>query len=148
MFQNINSRPTPEKVPYYHIRVARDLVRRFSLFIVIFLLVTDLFHAQSQVLDSFFSTIPGFKTDLDSKSAQVCSADSADDTLATHGARSSRTRAGKRKAANTPPQKNPWKEVWNRSSKINIDELALKPSSALTPPESTEGRYYFCRSNR
>jgi hypothetical protein len=40
MFQNISSWPTPEKVPYYHIGVAWDPVRRFSLFVVIFLWVT------------------------------------------------------------------------------------------------------------
>jgi hypothetical protein len=81
----------PEKVPYYHIGVARDPVRRFSLFIMIFLLVTYSFHAQIQVLDSFFSTIPGFKIDSDSKLARAQSADLADDNLASHGARSSRT---------------------------------------------------------
>jgi hypothetical protein len=98
---------------------------------------------------SFFSIIPDFKTDSDSKSARAWSADSADDNLASHGAGSSRTRAGNRKAADTPPlQKNPQKEVQNRSSGINVDEPALNPSSALTPLESTEGRYYFCRSNR
>jgi hypothetical protein len=74
MFQNISSWPTPEKVPYYHIGVTRDPVRRFSLFIIIFLLVTYLFHGQIQVLDSFFSTIPGFKTYSDSKSAWAQSA--------------------------------------------------------------------------
>jgi hypothetical protein len=67
MFQNISCWPTHEKVPYYHIGVAQDPVRRFSLFVVIFLLVTYLFHAQIQVLNIFFSIIPGFKTDSDSK---------------------------------------------------------------------------------
>jgi hypothetical protein len=149
MFQNICSWPTPKKVPYYHIGVGQDLVRQFSLFIVIFMLLIYLFHAQIQVLDSFFSTIPGFKTDSDSKSAQARTADSADDNLVSHDSEPSRTRTGKRKATDTPPpQKNPRKEVWYRSSKINIDEPTSNPSSAPTPPESIEGRYYFCRSNR
>jgi hypothetical protein len=108
MFQNISSWPTPEKVPYYHIGVAWDPVRQFSLFVVIFLLVTYLFYAQIQVLDTFSSTISVFKTYSDSKSAWAQSADSADDNLVSHGVESSRTRAGKRKAADTPPpQKNP-----------------------------------------
>jgi hypothetical protein len=103
-----------------------------------------LFHAQIQVLDSFFSTIPSFKIDSDSKSAQAWSVDLADDNLASHGVGSSRTQADNRKAADTPPpQKNPQKEVRNRSSGINIDEPASNPSSAPTPPESSEGRYYF-----
>jgi hypothetical protein len=144
MFQNISSWPTPEKVPYYHIGVTRDPVRRFSLFIVIFLLVTYLFHGQIQVLDSFFSTIPGFKTYLDSKSAWAQSANSAYDTFASHGVGSSRTQAGKRKATDTPPPlKNPRKKVWNRSSGINIDESASNPSSTPTPLKSIEGRYYI-----
>jgi hypothetical protein len=94
MFQNINSWPPAEQVHSYNIAVTRDSVRRFGHIVVIFLLFTYELEVQFQALDSFISTIPGFKTNLDSISAQTWSADSTDDSLAGHGAGSSRTRAG------------------------------------------------------
>jgi hypothetical protein len=149
MFRNISSWPHAEQVHSYNIGVDWDSVRRFSLMVIIFLLFTYELEVQFQVLDSFISTIPGFKSVLDSISAQTRSADSTDDLLAGHGARSSRTRAGKRKAADTPPpQKKPQKEVWNRSSRIKIEEPTSNPSPAPTPLESTGERYYFRQSNR
>jgi hypothetical protein len=60
-------------------------------------------EVQFQVLDSFISTIPSFKTNSASISTWTRSANSTDDSLAGHDARSPRTRAGKRKAADTPP---------------------------------------------
>jgi hypothetical protein len=100
----------------YNIGVDRDPVRRFSLILVIFLLFTYKLEVQFQVLDSFISTIPGFKSDSDSISAHTGSDSSTNDSLAGHGVGSSRTRAGKHKAVDTPPQKKPQKEVRNRSS--------------------------------
>jgi hypothetical protein len=67
-----------------------------------FLLVTYFLHVQLWVLDSFISTIPGFKTDADPISAKTQSAESTDDSSTGHGAESSRTRASKRKATFTP----------------------------------------------
>jgi hypothetical protein len=82
------------------------------------------------------STIPGFKSDSDSIFARTWSADSTDDSLASHSARSSRTQVVKCKAADTPPRKKKHrKEVQNRSSGIKIEEPASNPSPALTPPE-------------
>jgi hypothetical protein len=91
-------------------------------------------------LDSFFSTILGFKTDSDSILAQTQSVDSTVDSLMGHGVGSSRTQASKRKAADTPPpQEKPRKQVRNKSSGIKIIELASNPSLAPTPLESTGG---------
>jgi hypothetical protein len=60
-----------------------------------------------QALDSFASTIPGFKGDdpilAIPISTQVPSVESADDSSTSPNARSSRTRAGKLKAAATLP---------------------------------------------
>jgi hypothetical protein len=144
MFQNTSSWPPAEQVRSYHLGVDRDPVRQFSLIFINFLLFTYLLHVQFQVLDSFFFTIPGFKTDLDSILAWTLSAESADDSLVGHGVGSSRTQAGKRKAADTPPpQKKPQKEVWNRASGIKINDPASNPSPAPTPPKSIRGRFNF-----
>jgi hypothetical protein len=149
MFQNTSSWPPAKQVHSYHLGVDQDPVRRFSLIFINFLLFTYLLHVQFQVLDSFFSTIPNFKTDSYSILAWTRSVESADDSLAGHGAGSSRTRAGKRKAVNTPPsQKKPWKEVRNRAYRIKINDLASNPSPTPTPPKSTGGRFNFRRSNR
>jgi hypothetical protein len=130
--------PLAKQVRAYHIGVDRDLVRQFSLIFVNFLLLTYLLLVQFQVLDSFFSTIPVFKTDSDSISPQTQSAESADASLAGHGAGSSRTRAGKHKSTNTPPQKKKsQKEVPNRASRIKINDPASNPSPAPT----TEGGF-------
>jgi hypothetical protein len=94
MFQDITSWPTAKLVRSYHIGVDRDPVRRFSLIVIIFFLFTYFPQVQFQVLDSFFSTIPDFKTDSDSILARSQSADSTDDSMAGHSAGSSRTRAG------------------------------------------------------
>jgi hypothetical protein len=145
MFQNINSWPLAEQMHLYNVAVIRDLVRRF---------VSQFFFCLVMSLKSNFRYwIPSFPPSPASKHsdsifARTRSADSTDDSLAGHGARSSRTRAGKRKAADTPPHKKPRKEVWNKSSKIKIEESASNPSPAPTPPKSTRGRYYFRRSNR
>jgi hypothetical protein len=112
-------------------------------------LFTYLLHVQFQVLDSFFSTIPNFKTDSDSILTRTWSAESADESLAGHDAESSRTQAGKHKAADTPQKKKkPWKEVQNRASGIKINDPASSPSPAPTPPKSTGARFNFRRSNR
>jgi hypothetical protein len=149
MFQNTSSWPPAEQVRSYHLGVNRDPVRRISLIFINFLLVTYLLHVQFQVLDSFFSTIPGFKTDSETISAQTQSAETADDSLVSNGAKSSRTRAGKRKAADTPPpQKKPRKEVRNRASGIKINDSASNPFPAPIPLESTRVRFNFCQSNR
>jgi hypothetical protein len=144
MFQNISSWPPAEQLHSYNIGVNWDPVRRFSLIVIIFLLFIYELEIQFQVLDSFISTITSFKSDSDSISAHTQSVDSTNDSMAGHGARSSRTRAGKRKATNTPPQKKkPQKEVWNRSTGIKIEEPTSNPSLAPTPLESTSERYYF-----
>jgi hypothetical protein len=149
MFQNTSSWPPAEQVHSYHLGVDRDPVRRFSLIFINFILLTYLLHVQFQVLDSFFSTIPSFKTNSDSISAQTESAKSADESLVGHGARSSRTQTSKRKATDTPPQKKkPRKEVWNWASGIKINDPASNPSPAPTPQESIGGRFNFRRSNR
>jgi hypothetical protein len=54
-------------------------------------------------MDIFFSTIPDFKTDLDSILPWTKSAESADASLTGHGVGSSSTRAGKLKAIDTLP---------------------------------------------
>jgi hypothetical protein len=149
MFQNTSSWPPAEQVCSYHLRVDRDPVRQISLIFINFLLVTYLLHVQFQVLDSLLSTIPGFKIDSKTILAWTWSAESADDSLAGYGARSSRTRARKHKAVDTPPQKKkPWKEVRNRASGIKINNPVSNPSTAPTPPESTRGRFNFHQSNR
>jgi hypothetical protein len=72
------------------------------------------------------------------------SAESADDSSAGPGARYPRTRAGKRKAAATPPpQKKP-----RKVSGIKINDPAPNPSPGPTPPTSTRGRFTMRRSNR
>jgi hypothetical protein len=58
---------------------------------MIFLLVTYLLHVQIQVLDSFLSTIPDFKTYSNSILGLPRYADPADDSLVGHGVGSSRT---------------------------------------------------------
>jgi hypothetical protein len=100
MFQNISSWPPAEQRHSYNIGVGRDPVRQFGHIVVIFLLFTYELEVQFQVLDSFISSISGFKTDSDSISTWTRSADSIDDSLVGYG--SSRTRAGKRKADDTP----------------------------------------------
>jgi hypothetical protein len=102
MFQNTNSWPPVEQVRSYHLGVDRDPVRQISFIFINFLLVTYLLCVQFQVLDSFFSTIPNFKTDSETISAQTQSIESTYDSLAGNGVESSRTRAGKRKTADTP----------------------------------------------
>jgi hypothetical protein len=148
-FQNTSSWPPVEQVRSYHLGVDQDPVRRFSLIFINFLLFTYLLLGQFQVLDNFFFTIPGFKTDSDSISAKTRSAESADESLVGHGVGSSRTHADKHKAIDTPSQKKkPWKEVWNRASEIKVNNPASNPSPAPTPPETVEGGFNFCRSNR
>jgi hypothetical protein len=56
-----------------------------------FFLVTYFLYVQLQVLDSFFSTIPGFKSDIDPISARTHSVELASDSSAGPGAGSSRT---------------------------------------------------------
>jgi hypothetical protein len=129
----------------YHLGVNRDPVRRISLIFINFLLITYLLHVQFHVLDSFFFTIPDFKTDSKSISAWTRSVELADDLLAGHGVGSSRTHAGKRKAADTPPQKKKSQnKVRNRASKIKINDPAPNPSPTPTPLESTGERFNFC----
>jgi hypothetical protein len=143
MLQNHCSWPPAEQVRSYHLGVDRDPARRFSLIFVNFLLFTYLLHVQFQVRDSFFSTIPGFKTDSDSILARTQSAKSADESLVDHGAESSRTRACKRKATDTPQKKKSQKEVRNTVSRIKINDPASNPSPAPSPLESTKGRFNF-----
>jgi hypothetical protein len=150
MLQNTSSWPSAEQVCSYHLGIVRDPVRQISPIFINFLLVTYLLHVQFQVLDSFFSTIPGFRTDSETILAQTRSTETADDSLAGNGVRSSRTRAGKCKAADTPPpqKKKPQKEVRNRASGIKINNLAFNPSPAPTPLKSIVGRFNFRQSNR
>jgi hypothetical protein len=132
----------------YHIGVDRDPVRQFSLIFIKFLLLTYLLLVQFQVLDSFFSTIPGFKTDSDSISPRTQGVESADASLVGHGVGSSRTQTGKHKATDTPPQKKKsQKDVQNRASGIEINDPASNPSPAPTLPENTGGGFNFFRSN-
>jgi hypothetical protein len=96
---------------------------------------------QLQVLDSFFSTIPNFKSDIDPISNQTQSAESVDDSLAPTDIGSSRTRAGKRKAlAIPPPQKKPRKAVSKTASRIKINDLAPIPCSNSS--EKHPGKYH------
>jgi hypothetical protein len=100
---------------------------------------------QLQVLDSFFSTIPGFKSDIDPISARTQSVKSADDSSVGLGAGSSRTLVVKLKAITTPPRKKkPQKEVNKRASRIKINDLAPNPYPTPTPSKSTRG-WFFVR---
>jgi hypothetical protein len=95
---------------------------------------------QMRVLDNFISPILDFEGDILILAipilARTPNAESADDASAGPGARSSRTRAGKRKVAATlPPLKKAKKVMGKRYSGIKIIDPSPKASLTWTPPK-------------
>jgi hypothetical protein len=93
-------------------------------------------YVMLHALDNFASTILGFKDDdlilAIPISAQVLGIESVDDSSTGPSAESSRTQAGKCKAAATSP---PLKKI----KKVN--DPAPKPLSTPTPPKGPHGKF-------
>lgn len=106
-----------------------------------------------QGMDNFISPVSGFEGDIPIPtipiSARIPNVESANDSSACPSARSSMTRAGKRKAATTlPPSKKAKKVVGKRFDGVMINDPVPKPSTTLTPTKGPRGKFTMRRSNR
>jgi hypothetical protein len=104
-------------------------------------------------LDSFNSTIPGFKGDdlilANPISARAPNTKSTDDSLANPSVGSSSTLVGKRKdIAALSPLKKLKKVVGKKTRGVKINDHVPKPSSTPTPPKGTWGKFNMRRSNK
>jgi hypothetical protein len=105
-----------------------------------------------QALDSFASTILGFKGDNSILAIPILlrapNTNSADDSLASPSARSSRTQASKRKvAAALPPPKKLKKVVGKKTRGVKINDPMPKPSSTPTP-NGPQGKFTMRQSSK
>jgi hypothetical protein len=106
-----------------------------------------------QVLDSFISPIPSFEGDIPIPTVPVStrspSDESAGDSMTGASAGSSRTQAEKRKTSATPPLRKKAKKVMGKQhGGMKINDPALKPSAAPTPPKGPQSKFTMHQSHK